>query len=192
MAFMLLPASDSRFHLAPVERRHAVLFCFVLLTASCGLASFALACATPFAAFAVVAAALLPRRSALLVVIGSWLVNQTIGFGVLRYPINESTIAWGFVIGGAALAATIASSAVFSAFSAGRAPFVFGFALVCAYGAYELLLFAATPFLGGGGAFHMAIVARIGLLNIAWMIGLIITCEFVRLGTLFRRSHTTF
>jgi hypothetical protein len=28
--------------------------------------------------------------------------------------------------------------------------------LICAYGAYELALFAATPFLGGAGAFTVA------------------------------------
>jgi hypothetical protein len=48
--------------LAPVEPHHAPLFCFALLTVSCALASFALACATPFAAFAVLAAAMLPLR----------------------------------------------------------------------------------------------------------------------------------
>ena len=44
------------------EPRYAPLFCFALLTAACALASFAFACAAPFAAFAVVAAAMLPLR----------------------------------------------------------------------------------------------------------------------------------
>lgn len=110
MALDVRPPSADRFRLHPVEPRHAAIFCFALLTLSCALASFALACATPFAAFAVIAAAALPRRPALLVVAGAWLVNQTIGFGALHYPINFSTIAWGFVIGAAALAATAASA----------------------------------------------------------------------------------
>lgn len=54
--------------LAPVAPRYAPLFCFALLTMACALASFAFACATPFAAFAVVAAAMLPLPPALLVV----------------------------------------------------------------------------------------------------------------------------
>src|SRR5215470_6890870 len=111
----LQPELPHGIRLAPVQPRYAPLFCFALLTASCALASFALACATPFAAFAVAAAAMLPLRPALLVTTGAWLVNQTIGFGVLHYPIDASTIAWGFVIGAAALAATAVSAAVLHA-----------------------------------------------------------------------------
>src|SRR5689334_12108048 len=96
--------------LAPVAQRHAPLFCFVLLTMASALASLVFACATPFAAFAVIAAAMLPLRSALLVVAGSWLVNQGIGFGVLHYPIDVTTMLWGLVIGTAALAGTLAAS----------------------------------------------------------------------------------
>src|SRR6516165_10933528 len=98
MSLSLLSPSANGFRLAPVESRHAPLFGFALLAVSCALASFALACATPFAAFAVVAAATLPLRPALLVVTGAWLVNQSIGFGALHYPIHASTIAWGFTI----------------------------------------------------------------------------------------------
>jgi hypothetical protein len=49
----------------------------LLVTAS-ALASLAFACATPFAAFAVIVAAMLPVRSVLLVVAATWLVNQGI------------------------------------------------------------------------------------------------------------------
>src|SRR6516162_3926674 len=170
-----LPPSAARFRLYPVEPRHASIFCFALLTISCALASFALACATPFAAFAVIAAAMLPLRPALLVVTGAWLVNQSIGFGALHYPINASTIAWGFVIGAAALAATAVSAAVLRALPSNRTPLVLSLTLVCAYAAYELALLAATPVLGGAGAFAMAIVVRLWLLNIAWLIGLVVT-----------------
>src|SRR5271169_4953198 len=109
MALDMLSPAAGHFRLHPVEPRHTPIFCFALLTVSCALASFALACATPFAAFAVVAAAMLPLRPALLVVTGAWLVNQSIGFGVHHYPIDASTAAWGFVIGIAALAATAAA-----------------------------------------------------------------------------------
>src|SRR5246127_249794 len=115
MALNVLPPAAERFRLHPVEPRYAPIFCFALLTVSCALASLALACATPFAAFAVVAAATLSLRPALLVVTGAWLVNQTIGFGALHYPVQASTITWGFVIGVAALAATAASAAAFRA-----------------------------------------------------------------------------
>ena len=181
MATDMLSSHADRFRLHPVAPRHAAMFCFALLTVSCALASFALACATPFAAFAVVAAAMLPLRPALLVVAGAWLVNQTIGFGVLHYPIDASTIAWGFVIGAAALAATAASSTMLRALPQGRTSLVFAFTLIAAYAAYEFTLLAATPFLGGEGAFTVAIVTRIGLTSAVWLAGLVAACEIVRL-----------
>jgi len=181
MPLNILPPASDQIRLHPVEARRAPLFCFALLTISCALASFALACATPFAAFAVVAAAMLPLRPALLVVTGAWLVNQTIGFGALHYPLHASTIAWGFVIGAAALAATAASAAIFRALPMNRTPLMLALALVGAYAVYELVLFAATPFLGGAGAFTAAIVIRIALTNAAWLIGLVAACEIFRL-----------
>ena len=129
--------NPSSARLSPVEPRHAAAFSFALLTASCALASFALACATPFAAFAVMASSMLPLRPALLVVTGAWLVNQAIGFGALHYPIDANTMLWGLAIGAAALAATAASSAILSRLPQGRTPLVLALALVCAYGAYE-------------------------------------------------------
>ncbi|TWA97071.1 hypothetical protein FBZ96_106122 [Bradyrhizobium stylosanthis] len=178
-----------RFRLRPVAPRLAPLFCFALLTAACALASFALACATPFAAFAVVAAAMLPLRPALLVVAGAWLVNQGIGFGALHYPIDGSTIAWGLVIGAAALLATAAASAVLRMLPQGRTPLMLAIALVAAYAAYELALLAATPFLGGEGAFTAAIVTRLGFLSAVWLAGLVAACEIVRLLAPFGRTR---
>jgi hypothetical protein len=175
--------------LAPVEPRHAPLFCFALLTVSCALASFAFACATPFAAFAVIAAAMLPLRPALLVVTGAWLVNQGIGFGALHYPIDGNTMLWGLAIGAAALVAAMISSAVLRLLQQSRMPLVLALSLACAYAAYELALLAATPFLGGAGSFTGAIIGRIGLLNVVWLIGLVATCEIARLLNPFKRGH---
>ncbi|MCP3408733.1 hypothetical protein [Bradyrhizobium sp. CCGB01] len=188
MTVTILPPHADRFRLHPVAPRLAPMFCFALLTLSCALASFALACATPFAAFAVVAAAMLPLRPALLVVTGAWLVNQTIGFSVLHYPIDGSTIAWGFAIGAAALLSTVAASAVLRMLPQGRAPLVLAITLVAAYAAYELVLLAATPVLGGEGAFTAAIVTRIGLTSAVWLAGLVAACEIVRLVDPFRRK----
>ena len=184
---MLSPHAD-RFRLHPVAPRLAPMFGFALLTVSCALASFALACATPFAAFSVVAAAMLPLRPALLVVTGAWLVNQCIGFGALHYPIDGSTIAWGSVIGAAALVATAASSAILRMLPQGRTPLMLAITFVAAYAAYELVLLAATPVLGGEGAFTAAIVARIGLTSAVWLAGLVAACEIVRLVDPFRRK----
>jgi len=176
--------------LAPVVPRHAPLLCFALLTAASALASLVFACATPFAAFAVIAAAQLPLRPALLVVVGAWLVNQGIGFGVLHYPIDASTMLWGLLIGAAALAGTLAAAAVLRASSRWPAPPALTLALVCAYATYELVLLAATPVLGGAASFTAAIVARIGLTSMAWLIGLVATCEIVRMLNPVRSRRT--
>lgn len=49
-------------------------------------------------------------------------------------------------------------------------------------------MIAATPFLGGEGAFTAAIVARIGLTSAVWLPGLVAICEIVRLVDPFGRK----
>ncbi|WP_315725905.1 MULTISPECIES: hypothetical protein [unclassified Bradyrhizobium] len=183
MALDILARSQSEVRLAPVAPRHAAAFCFALLTTACALASFVFACATPFAAFAVIAAAMLPLRSALPAVLGAWLVNQGIGFGALHYPVDASTLAWGAVIGAAALVATVAARGVLRALATSPAPLGFAAALLGAYAAYELVLLAATPALGGAASFTLPIIARLGLTSAAWLVGLVAACEIVRLLT---------
>jgi hypothetical protein len=183
-------APTNGFRLAPVDRRYAPLFCLALLTASCAIASFALACATPFAAFAVMAAAMLPLRPALLVVTGAWLVNQAIGFGALHYPVDGNTILWGLVIGAAALVATLIAASAFRILPQGQTPLALALALICAYAGYEVTLFAAAPFLGGAGSFAVAIIVRLGLLSAAWLIGLVAASEIVRLLNSARQRYS--
>ena len=81
----------------------------------------------------------------------------------------------------AALAATVASSVVLRILPPNRTPLMLGVALLCAYAAYELVLYAATPFLGGAGAFTVAIVTRLGALSAVWLVALVSVCEIVRL-----------
>jgi hypothetical protein len=176
--------------LAPVVPRHAPLFAFALLSAASALASLVFACATPFAAFAVIAAAILPLRQALLVVLGGWLVNQGLGFGVLHYPIDLTTMLWGVVIGAAALAATLAASRLLRASLRWPAPLAVTLAFAGSYAAYELTLLAATPVLGGASAFTPAIVTRVGLTSMAWLLGLTALCEIVRMLNQARSSRT--
>ena len=177
--------------LTPVDARVAPLFCLLLLTAACGLASFAFACATPFAAFAAFAAAMLPLSSALPIVAAAWIVNQAIGFGVLGYPFELNTFLWGFAIGAAALIATAMSALVLRLLPAIGRPVELALTLLAAYLAYEAVLFAFTPVLGGSGAFTITIIARIGLLNVVWMIGLVLAYEFLKLFVLKRQPFVT-
>jgi hypothetical protein len=190
MTLDILPVSPgTSARLAPVEARLAPLLCLVLLAAACALASFAFACATPFAAFAVVAAAMLPLRPALLVVAAAWIVNQAIGFSVLGYPMTANTAFWGLAIGAAALVATAVSAAVLQALPRMGSPAALGLALIGAYAAYELALFAVTPILGGEGAFTAEIVGRLGLLSLFWLVGLVAACEVFRLLASARRRQ---
>jgi hypothetical protein len=175
------------FRLAAAELSRAPVFCLALLAASCTFTSFALACATPFAAFAVVAAAMLPLRPALLVVTGTWLANQAIGFGALHYPVDENTMLWGLAIGAAALVATLAAAQALRLLP--RTPLALAVALISAYGSFEITAFAATPFLGGSDSFTAAIIARLLLLNTAWLIGLVAACEIARGLNSFRRRY---
>ena len=181
--------AEASLRLAPVESRYAPLFCFLLLTAACALASFAFACATPFAAFAVVAAATLPLQSAILVTLAAWLVNQGIGFGLLHYPVDASTVSWGLVMGSAALAATVTSMAVLRSTQRTSIAVALSAALIGAYATFEFVIFAATPFLGGAEDFSTAIVGHLGLLSVLWLIGLVAVCQVVRLFNPGRPRH---
>jgi hypothetical protein len=182
-----LPVAPNR--IAPVESHLAPLFCLALLTASCALASFALARATPFAAFAVLAAAMLPLSSALLVVGAAWIVNQAIGFGALAYPVDMNTVLWGIAIGAAAMLATVASALMLRRLARTSHSIAISLALVAAYATYEIVLFAFTPALGGAGAFTVAIVGRLAALNILWTIGLLAVCAITSFLRPLRRGH---
>lgn len=70
---------------------------------------FVLACATPFAALATLAALKMSRRDLFTLVSAAWLANQFIGYGFLAYPETWDSFAWGGAIGIAAfLAACVA------------------------------------------------------------------------------------
>jgi hypothetical protein len=161
----------------------APLFSFGLLTLACTLASLVFACTTPFAAFAVMAATALPVPAALVVMTAVWIVNQAIGFGVLHYPLDNATLLWGFAIGAAALAGTMAAEAALRLARRASAVLKFGLAMAAAFGVYQLALLAVVPFLGGGEGFTAEIVAHVALTNIVWLVGLVATAETVRLIT---------
>ena len=86
----------------------------ILLAAAIG-SSFTFECVTPFAAFAVLTAATLSRRAALLAIAMIWLANQILGYAALGYPFESESLLWGLAIGVAALAATQAAQRVFAA-----------------------------------------------------------------------------
>lgn len=130
--------------------------------------SLALACATPFAALAAVAALTLPLRMALITSMGVWLANQAIGFGLLAYPMTASSLVWGPVLGASALAATAAAAHVAGLFDRSdirrwlavfAAALVVQQALVLAFGLLE-------------GTSSLTVAAGVSGMNVLWLVGL--------------------
>ena len=159
----------------------AQVFCLVLLIAASVSASLVFACATPFAAFAVVAAAMLRLRSAVLVVGAAWLTNQVIGFGLLGYPRTLDAAVWGVVICLAAVAAVAVASFVFKRWAPMGRFALYPVAFLASFVAYELVLAAATPVLGGAENFTAVIIGQLAFANVVWLIGLAAASEAGRL-----------
>jgi len=163
-----------------VQDRRSVWLCTILLVAACVSASLVFACATPFAAFAVLAAAVLPLRPALITIGLVWAVNQVIGFGILDYPRDFNAAAWGLGIGLAALVTTAAAAGIFSRFARWSSLAVYPFALVACFAIYEIVMLAMTPMLGGIESFSLEIVGHLAFVNAVWLAGLVVAYELVR------------
>lgn len=119
-----------------------------LLTAASAATTLVLACATPFAALAAIAATRLPARDGAALIVAAWAVSQAIGFGLLGYPRDPVTIAWGGAMLSAVLAALVVARHAAAAITTGGA-----LRLATAYGAgflaYKLVLFGWSLLLGG-------------------------------------------
>jgi len=160
----------------------------LLLVASVG-SSFTFACVTPFAAFAVLAAATLPRWTAFGAMAAIWGINQIMGYGVLGYPWDASSLSWGLMLAVASLAATLGASWSFSRLS-GRAIWArLPIASMAAFAIYEGVLLVASLFLGDTQNFMPEIVAKLALSDAGWLLGLSILRHFlVSLRLVSRRT----
>jgi hypothetical protein len=154
--------------------------CAALLVAGCASASLVFACATPFAAFAVLAAAVLPLRLALITIGLVWAVNQAIGFSILDYPRTVNSAMWGLGIGAAALLTTAAAAGVIRQFARMHSYAIYPIALVACYAVYELVMLAMVPMLGGIESFSLEIVSRLAFVNAIWLAGLLVAYELLR------------
>lgn len=142
----------------------------VLVVASVAFA-LCFACATPLVAFGTLAALTLPRAHALGLIATIWLANQLIGYGVLDYPTDFSSYAWGGVLGVAAICATLSA-----AFVAARVkddltallvlPFITSFAV------YQAMMFVAALFIGGMEGMAPEIIGWASVVNAAAFAGL--------------------
>ena len=158
-------------HTTPAKIEHALWP--ALLIAVSAVSTLGFACVTPFAAFTVAAALVLPIRSALFSVAGIWLPNQAIGFAFLGYPWAVDTMLWGLAIGASALIATVVAAAVLRVADGWNLAVALGMGLIAAFIAYEAGLFLVTFVLGGRDAFTPAIIGQFALLNLVWAVGLV-------------------
>jgi hypothetical protein len=142
-----------------------------LLVAASLAFTFGFACAVPFAAFGAIAALSLPRRDALLLTLALWLVNQIVGFAVLHYPWDGTTLAWGLILGVVAVLSTATAGASFRGWGiVATAATSFAAAFVVYEGG--LYLISATV-MGGTEDFAAAIVIRILEINAAAFLALL-------------------
>jgi hypothetical protein len=163
-----------------------------LLTAASVASSLIFACATPFAAFATLAAINMKRADALMLAIVVWLANQFVGYGILHYPQTPDSFAWGAAIGIAALLATWIAASI-GKHLLSIAPFLSAVvAFMGAFAAYELALYAASFVLpSSDGAFSWPIVADILKVNVLALIGLMILSAIGALVGLMRTASMT-
>ncbi len=128
--------------------------------------SYGLACAVPFAALAAIAALTLERRDALLLVGLAWLANQAVGFGLLAYPWEPETLAWGFTLLAVSVLATLGAGASASRLQALPRMAVALLAFLSAFAVYEGLLVLVTVALGSDTeALRPVVVAKIFVAN---------------------------
>jgi hypothetical protein len=147
----------------------------LLLTAASVFVTLGMACATPFAALATLAALHMSRRDGVALVAIAWLADQAVGYGLLGYPRTGSSLAWGVVLGAAALLALGAARALVAR-ARGRGPATAGaVAFAGAFVTYQAVLLAATAALPSGAeAFSLPIVGWVLRVNVLSLAGLLI------------------
>jgi len=143
----------------------------VLLTTASYLASLALACITPFAAFGALAALHLRPAEAVALMIMLWATNQVVGFALLHYPHAANTYIWGVVLLAAALAGAAGARAVQRLTRMPAANAVL--ALAAALLAYEGVVFLGGLVLGGNAySFTAAVLFKIVWTNTATLVAI--------------------
>lgn len=145
--------------------------CIVVLTAASVLLSGRYVCATPFAAFAALAALEVDQRDGIALVGAFWLANQIVGFTILGYPQELQAYAW---VALSACGAFIFARQAVALFARKNLTAILLAAIAAAFFGYELTLYVEAFLLPGGDeAFTLPTVLRIVLLNIG-ILGLLL------------------
>jgi hypothetical protein len=157
----------------PIEARRWLWI--LLLTAASVFVTLGMACATPFAALATLAALHMSRRDGLTLIGIAWLADQAVGYGLLGYPRTANSVAWGVVLGVGAFAALLAAQALADRVRARGTVLAGAAAFVGAFLAYQAVLVAATAVLASGAeAFSLPVVGWVLRVNLLSLAGLLI------------------
>jgi hypothetical protein len=160
-----------------------------VLAASSVALTLGFACALPLAAFATISALIFQPRVAASAVLTVWLMNQIIGFSLLHYPTDPSTIAWGFALGIIGLLSLGAAFLVLSRLG-GFVGILASF--LAAFVVYEGAIYIVCVASGTGvGSFTAPIVTRIFLINAASFGGLLAARELLARTPLGRRTEAS-
>jgi hypothetical protein len=147
----------------------------LLLTAASVFVTLGMACATPFAALATLAALHMSRRDGLALIGIAWVADQAIGYGLLGYPRTANSFAWGVILGVGAFAALVAAQALVDRLRDRGAVLAGGLGFAGAFVAYQAVLVAATAALASGSeALSLPIVGSVLRVNLLSLAGLLI------------------
>lgn len=121
----------------------------LLFTAASMATTLALGCATPFPSLAALAAVHMRRRDGFLLMLLAWAASQCIGFFLLGYPRDGSTLAWGAGLATAAVASLLAGHAAlhFASYRAGAAQLSLAYA--AGFTAFKAIILLWALVLGG-------------------------------------------
>jgi hypothetical protein len=144
-----------------------------ILTVLTVVSTLAVACGTPFAALAALAALFLPRRDAFALIAVNWLANQAIGFGLLHYPFNWDCYRGGIDLAIAALLSTMAAMLAQGALRNVATPLRAIGSFAVAFLAYEGALFLLSP-AGSRAAFAAPVVLYIFYVNAVAFVALLL------------------
>jgi hypothetical protein len=150
-----------------------MLWLAVLVGAGCAF-SLGFACAVPLAAFGAIAALTLDRGHAVALALAVWAANQAIGFTVLHYPTDASSLEWGGILGViAVLSAVVPLELVRMMRRRGMTGLAVPASFLCAFAVYEGGLFlVSAAVMGGTENYTAAIIGRILAVNLVAFAGL--------------------
>ena len=120
-----------------------------LLPAASTATTLALACATPFPALAALAAVHMRRRDGVALMLLAWAASQFVGFFLLGYPRDGSTLGWGAGLGTAAVGSALAGYAALRALPYRSVAARLGLAYAAGFTAFKGIILAWALVLGG-------------------------------------------